>query len=198
MSSKGKTSAHQDAVTALASVLTALHGLEADDLRWVVESACRKVGLATPRLRAGKEGDDGQGEQDDTQDDDRNTDKGHPSPKEFMRRKSPRTDVHKVACLAFYLSRYRNQREFKTADLTTLNNDADGVKIGNATQAVNNAAKQSHFFSSVGKGKKRITTLCEDVVDALPDHEKAKQIIVEKGPKRRKPRASKKGPSTKN
>jgi hypothetical protein len=189
MSFKGKNGPHQDAVASLASVLNALHDLNADDARWVIEAACKKVGLTTPSADAGEDGHRRPGSTHQSAD----AERALTAPKDFMRKKSPATDVQKVACLGFYLAHFRNQREFKTADLTALNNEADGLKIGNATQAVNNATQQNHFFSPAGKGNKRITTLCEDVVDALPDQEKVKQVMVEKAPKRRKPRAAKKG-----
>src|SRR5947209_8545864 len=35
------------------------------------------------------------------------------SPKEFLLQKQPRTDVERIACLAYYLTHYRDQPHFK-------------------------------------------------------------------------------------
>src|SRR5438477_3510272 len=46
------------------------------------------------------------------------SDRPDASPKEFLLDKEPRTDGERVACLAFYLTHYRNMAEFKTLDLS--------------------------------------------------------------------------------
>src|SRR6266511_3165755 len=35
-------------------------------------------------------------------------------PKEFMFQKQPRTDIERIACLAYYLTHYRDSRQFET------------------------------------------------------------------------------------
>src|SRR5689334_19404588 len=40
-----------------------------------------------------------------------------PSPKQFLMEKQPRTDVERIACLAYYLTHYRDIPHFKTLDL---------------------------------------------------------------------------------
>jgi hypothetical protein len=54
-----------------------------------------------------------------------------PSPKQFMLTKQPRTDVELIACLAFYLTHYRNFPHFKTLDLAKLNTEAAQPKFSN-------------------------------------------------------------------
>src|SRR5260221_2973420 len=39
-------------------------------------------------------------------------------PKQFLFERQPLTDVEKVACLAFYLTHYRNIPHFKTLDIS--------------------------------------------------------------------------------
>src|SRR2546426_8174007 len=63
------------------------------------------------------------------------------SPKEFMLEKQPRTDVERVACLAYYLTNYRDQPSFKTLDLSKLNTEAAQPKFANAAYSANNAVK---------------------------------------------------------
>lgn len=107
--------------------------------------------------------------------------------KQFIKSKSPKTDVQRVACLAYYLTHARDQPHFKTLDLTRLNTEAGGAPFSNASLAVGNATSQNKFLGSVGQGKKQITSLGEDVVAALPDQEKAKaeQATLRK-PRKRK------------
>ncbi|HXM43277.1 MAG TPA: hypothetical protein VN924_18720 [Bryobacteraceae bacterium] len=108
------------------------------------------------------------------------------TPKEFIRLKQPITDVQRVACLAYFLARSRGIAEFKTLDLTKLNTEAAGVKFSNTAVAVSNATLTG-FLAPAGGGKKQITALGEDIVDALPDQERVKAPFATlKKPRRRK------------
>src|SRR5215469_1169770 len=59
------------------------------------------------------------------------------SPKQFLHEKEPRTDVERIACLAFYLTHYRGIQHFKTLDISKLNTEAAQIKFSNAALAVN-------------------------------------------------------------
>src|SRR5271169_5036025 len=61
--------------------------------------------------------------------------------KEFLLQKQPRTDVERVACLAYYLTHYLNKQHFKTVDISRLNTDAAQIKFSNAAVSVENASK---------------------------------------------------------
>jgi hypothetical protein len=115
---------------------------------------------------------------------------GAPDPKTFLADKAPNTDVERIACLAYYLSKYRGQRAFKTGELTDLNVEAAGRAIGNPSRAADNASRASGFLASAGSGQRQITRVGEEVVEALPDREKAKAIQA-KGPKRRRAKGKK-------
>lgn len=106
------------------------------------------------------------------------------SPKEFMLEKQPKTDVERVACLAYYLTHYRDMPHFKTLDISTLNTEAAQVKFSNATVAVDNATKRNYLVPAT-KGSKQISALGERFVLALPDREKARSIMVNLGPRRK-------------
>lgn len=111
-------------------------------------------------------------------------------PKSFLADKQPETDIERVTCLGYYLSKYRGQRTFKTAELTDLNVEAAGRAIGNAAQAVDNATRKNGYLASAGKGLRQVTRVGEEVVEALPDRDKVKSITA-RMPKRRKPRGKK-------
>ena len=69
-------------------------------------------------------------------------------PKEFLFEKQPRTDVERIACLAFYLTHYRSTPHFKTLDLSKLNTEAAQPKFANAAYTANNAVKMGYLVPS--------------------------------------------------
>ena len=102
---------------------------------------------------------------------------GAASPKVFVGRKRPATDVERIACLAYYLPHFRDTPRFNAKDLASLNTEAAQPKIGDIARAVNNAAYQNRFISQAGSGKKQITVIGEAVVEALPDRDKVKEAF---------------------
>src|SRR5215469_2649697 len=92
------------------------------------------------------------------------------SPKEFIMQKQPRTDVERVACLAFYLTHYRNTPHFKTLDISKLNTEAAQSKMSNVYVAVDNATKTGYLVPAL-KGTKQISGAGEVFVQALPDRQ---------------------------
>jgi hypothetical protein len=56
-----------------------------------------------------------------------------PTPKQFLLEKEPRTDVERIACLAYYLTHYRDMPHFKTIDLNKLNTEAAQQRLSNPT-----------------------------------------------------------------
>ena len=112
---------------------------------------------------------------------------GHSSltAKDFLFEKDPRTDVERITCLAYYLSHYRDQSHFKTADLTKLNTEAAQRKFANAAYAVNNATQGGYLAGAPG-GQKQLTVLGEQYVEALPDRDAARAVIDRARAKRRR------------
>jgi hypothetical protein len=98
------------------------------------------------------------------------------SAKDFLRDKSPITDLERIACLAYYLTHYRNQPHFKTVDLSTLNTEAAQPKFSNATLAANNALTAG-LLVQAGKGSKQISSAGETFVQLLPDRDAAKTSL---------------------
>lgn len=96
-----------------------------------------------------------------------------PSPKHFMFEKQPQTDVERVACLAYYLTHFRDTPHFKTLDIAKLNTEAAQPKFSNATYAVNNATN-SGYLAGASKSTRQITAAGEQFVMAMPDRAAAK------------------------
>ena len=102
---------------------------------------------------------------------------GKMTPKDFLVTKSPKTDVQRVACLAYYLTYGRQQAQFKTSDITQLNTATQSPRFSNAAVSVDNATNVSKLLASIGQGKKQITSLGESVVKALPDYANVREVI---------------------
>jgi hypothetical protein len=105
------------------------------------------------------------------------------SPKEFMLEKQPRTDLERVACLAYYLTHYRDVPHFKTLDLSKLNTEAAQPKFANATYSTNNAVKRGYLVPST-QGQRQLSAAGERFVQALPDRHAAKAVMVSVRPRR--------------
>ena len=99
-----------------------------------------------------------------------------PSPKDFLFQKEPSTDVDRVACLAYYLTRYRETKHFKTVDISKLNTEAAQRKLANAASSVYKATQRG-LLAPAPKGMKQITAVGERYVDALPDQAAAKAAL---------------------
>jgi hypothetical protein len=117
------------------------------------------------------------------------SDEQKPTPKEFLFQKQPKTDVERIACLAFYLTHFRDTPFFKTVDLAKLNTEAAQIKFSNAAYAANNAT-QSGYLAPAPKGQKQITAAGEQFVAALPDRDAALQAIA-RARRRKMPRTKK-------
>ena len=107
------------------------------------------------------------------------------TPKQFLFEKQPQTDIDRVACLAYYLTHYREMPHFKTLDLSKLNTDAAQIKLSNPTVAVDNAAQAGLLVQS-GQGRKQISAIGELYVQALPDRGAAKEALAKGRPRRPK------------
>ena len=106
------------------------------------------------------------------------------SPKEFMLRKQPKTDVERVACLAYYLTNYRDTPHFKTLDISKLNTEAAQTKFSNAAKAVDNATMLG-YLAPATKANKQISGPGELFVEALPDRAAAKAAMESVRPRKK-------------
>ena len=107
------------------------------------------------------------------------------SPKDFMKEKQPKTDVERVACLAYYLTHYRETPFFKTIDVSKLNTEAAQPKLSNAAMAVENATK-THYLVPAAKGNKQLSASGETFVQAMPDRELARSEMQKFRPRKRR------------
>lgn len=105
------------------------------------------------------------------------------SPKEFLLKKQPRSDVERVACLGYYLAHYRDQQHFNTRDISALNTEAAQRTFSNAAVAVSNATNYGYLVAGI-KGMKQLSAGGEMYVEALPDRESASAALAQSRPRR--------------
>ena len=105
------------------------------------------------------------------------------TPKDFLFEKRPTTDVDRVACLAYYLTHYRDNAHFKTTDISKLNTEAAQLKFSNPSAASNNAIRSGLLTAATG-GKRQLTAHGEKYVEALPDRTTARQFLAQARPRR--------------
>lgn len=112
------------------------------------------------------------------------------SPKEFLLSKEPHTDVERIACLAYFLTHYRETPHFKNIDLSELNTEGAQPKFSNVSQAVSNAVRSGYLVSAPSE-QKQLSSLGEQFILALPDRDAARTAI-DRMQKRRSKSATKK------
>jgi hypothetical protein len=105
-----------------------------------------------------------------------------------MTAKRPLKHIERVACLAYYLTHYRDMPEFKTKDLTALNREARQPTFSSASMHTRNALN-ANLLAQAGKGARALAPRGEALVEALPDQVKARAALAEiKMPRRSKKR----------
>lgn len=97
------------------------------------------------------------------------------TPKDFILSKRPTSQVQLVACLAYYLTHYRNKPDFKTIDITELGKEAGAQRMTNPAMTTQNASASGYLVPSSG-GNKRLSAMGEQFVEALPDQAAANEV----------------------
>jgi hypothetical protein len=111
------------------------------------------------------------------------------SPKDFLAEKAPHSDIERVACLAYYLTHYRDTPHFATLDISKLNTEAAQPKFTNAAQAMKNSTYRGLIVAS-SSGRKQLSSMGEQYVQALPDRDAAKHVLERIRPRKlKKPKA---------
>lgn len=181
----------------LVAVVDALESLTDADRQWVLQSAASRWALVVQASSGGAGNANaafGGG----------NTSSGGPSSGEaeaavsrndirgFIRQKKPTTDVERVACLVYFLSKTTGQSGFNSQAIGSAHVESGGSAI-NMPRALDNATRRSKYLSNRGAREKQLTPLGEDVVEALPNREAvaaieadARQRKIKKAPKKKK------------
>ena len=98
------------------------------------------------------------------------------SPKDFILEKDPRTDVERMAALAYYLTHFRDNPHFKTNDLSRLNAEAAQRKFANAANTAKNATRDGFFVPAPKAGLRQLSAMGERYIQSLPDRDAANEV----------------------
>lgn len=164
-----------NAAEALVVIVDALEALEDADRRWVLQSAASKwaIGLQQSANLGGLGGSSviqpaphvipqNGGEADAAI--------ARSDIRAFVRAKRPTTDVERVACLGYFLLKTTGQAGFTSQAINVAHVESGGSAI-NMPRALDNATRRSKYLSNRGAREKQLTTLGEDVVEALPNRD---------------------------
>lgn len=190
MAKTGESSAPTE-FEALGKVLAALASLDAKQRVWVIASAVSNLGIAATLPTPTGTGGAGAGGIATSAAIIPGQPGSNAHARAFLRQKAPTNKVQQVACLAYYLTHFKEIPHFKTTDLSQMNTDAGGARIGNLTQAANNALHLSGYLAPAGGGRKQLSAYGEDVVNALPDPSAVKALEANKPRTRRAQRKAK-------
>ena len=182
------------ALKALTSVLGSLSSLDESDKRRVVNSVLAFLNLGPANYQATSSPvryeTANSGNSSNQMSQAFSTDRSQ-SPKQFMMEKQPKTDVERIACLAYYLTHFRDMPHFKTLDLTKLNTEAAQPKFTNPTRAAANALDYGYLAPST-KGNRQLSAGGEMFVQSLPNREAAKSAMSNLRPRVKKGKSGKK------
>jgi hypothetical protein len=95
--------------------------------------------------------------------------------RQFLAVKRPESAIEQLACLGYFKEKAGGVAQYKTKDLTALNHDAGGGRIGNPAQAMDNA-KKAGILVAVPGGNAKLSILGEQLVEALPDRDAVKAV----------------------
>lgn len=176
---------------AMEASLAAIRILTKDEQVWVLEWLARNLSLESPVAGERREDPHKKTADNDRADGGGGADAGTPKPKAFMATKAPKTDVHRIVCLAYYLTKFKSTSKFTNKQLTDLAVDAAEPEFSNAAQAIGNA-ERSKLLAGAGGKLRQITHRGEVLVDAMPDEAKMKAVSSampagrRKGPKKKR------------
>jgi hypothetical protein len=109
------------------------------------------------------------------------------SPKEFLLEKDPSSDIERMACLAYYLTHFRDLPSFKTEDLVRLNTESAQRRFSNASQTAKNAMREGFFVQASVQGARQLSAFGEQYIQALPNRDAAKQVRTRMSSRRARP-----------
>jgi hypothetical protein len=98
------------------------------------------------------------------------------TPEDYLVGKAPNSLVERFVVLGSYLTKYRQQADFKTEEIQALNDEADQPKFDAAVQAGKDAVKLQ-FVVGTMEGRRKLTSRGKALVEALPNRDAVKGVL---------------------
>ena len=112
--------------------------------------------------------------------------------KSFMIQKRPQNHYERVACLAYYLEKFKEMADVGTKDIVDANVEARLPKMSNPAVFIKHATHTYGYLNSLGQRRLAVSSRGEALVDALPDRAKVDVALADL-PFGKKGRSGKKG-----
>jgi hypothetical protein len=98
--------------------------------------------------------------------------------KSFISQKRPLNNYERVACLAYYLERFKEMQDVGTKDIVEANMEARLPKMSNPTVFIKHATHTYGYLNSIGNRKLALSSRGEALVEALPERAKVDEALV--------------------
>ena len=107
---------------------------------------------------------------------------------EFIQAKKPKNNYQLIATLGYYLENIRKVKEFGAKEIREANAEARLPPISNITRDIQNTQRQYNFIipGTKDKKKKALSSAGIQLVEVLPDQEKARNVMKNARPKLKK------------
>lgn len=98
--------------------------------------------------------------------------------KSFMNQKRPLNNYERVACLAYYLEKFKDMPDVGTKEIVEANTEARLPKMSNPAVFIKHATHTYGYLNSLRKGRLAVSSRGEAVVEALPERANVDNALV--------------------
>jgi hypothetical protein len=98
--------------------------------------------------------------------------------KSFMTQKRPQNNYERVACLAYYLEKFKEMADVGTKDIVDANTEARLPKMSNPAVFIKHATHTYGYLNSLGQRRLAVSSRGEALVEALPDRTKVDAALA--------------------
>src|ERR1044072_4711818 len=98
--------------------------------------------------------------------------------KSFMAQKRPANHYERVACLAYYLEKFKEMRDVGAKDIVEANTEARLPKMSNPAVFIKHATHTYGYLNSIGQRRLVLSSRGEAIVEALPDRSNVEEALA--------------------
>jgi hypothetical protein len=98
--------------------------------------------------------------------------------KNFMIQKRPLNNYERVACLTYYLEKFKDMPDVGAKDIVDANTEARLQRMSNPAVFIKHATHTYGYLNSISKGRLVLSSKGEAVVEALPDRDEVGKALT--------------------